>query len=214
MLNVMTFEVNMLCENCYVVSDETQQAVIIDCGAFYPYDKEAILNYISSKSLEVKHILCTHTHFDHIFGLPFAAKEWGINPIFHEGDAKLYQNMKKQVADFIGHVYQEEMPPVAQYIKEGDEITFGHHQFKVIHTPGHSKGGVSFYCAQEKILFSGDSLFAQSIGRTDLPDGNYKHLIENLTTKILTLPEDTIVYPGHGPTTTIKKEKQSNPYLS
>ncbi len=213
MLNIKTFQVNMIGENCYVVSDDTREAVVIDCGASSAHEEKTIADYIQAEGLQIKHLLCTHAHFDHIFGVPFIAGKYNVNPVFHEADRPLYDSMPSQVRDFIGTTYDRILPPPAGYVTDGDRITFGTHTFEVIHTPGHSLGGVEYYCKEEQILFSGDSLFRYSIGRTDLPGGDYRTLIESLTNRILTLPDDVTVYPGHGPTTTIGEEKRENPYL-
>lgn len=213
MLTIKTFQVNMIGENCYVVSDETREAVVIDCGAFSAQEKQAIANYIEAERLQVKHLLCTHVHFDHVFGNAFLAERYGLKPAFHAADQPLYDNLATQVMDFIQVKYDVPQPPAAPHLADGDEVRFGTHAFTVIHTPGHSPGGVSFYCAAEGVLFSGDSLFRYSIGRTDLTGGDYRALIDSLSSKILTLPEQVTVYPGHGPTTTVGAEKRNNPYL-
>ena len=136
-----------------------------------------------------------------------------MKPKFHAADQPLYDNMPSQVMNFIGQSYHKPLPAAETHLTENDVIKFGNHELSVIHIPGHSPGGLAFYCAEEKTLFSGDSLFQYSIGRTDLPGGDYRTLIENLTNKVLTLPQDVVVYPGHGGTTTIGNEIQSNPYL-
>ena len=213
MLNIKTFQVNMLGVNCYIVSDETCEAVVIDCGAYTQYEEQTLARYIESDGLTIKHFLCTHMHFDHIFGNAFIAETYGVKPKFHAADQPLYTTMPAQVMNFLGQSYHKALPVAETYLTENDVIKFGNHELSVIHIPGHSPGGLVFYCAEEKILFSGDSLFQYSIGRTDLPGGDYRTLIENLTTKVLTLPQDVVVYPGHGGTTTISNEIQSNPYL-
>ncbi len=214
MLTIKTLVMNMICENCYIVNDESHEAVIIDCGAYSPQDKQLVTTYIERAQLQVKHHLCTHTHFDHTFGCSFIAQEYGIAPEFHSADAPLYHTMKEQTINFLGIPYEDDMPCAIRLLENGEEISFGTHRLKVIHTPGHTPGGVSFYCEEEKILFSGDSLFHLSIGRTDLPGGNHNALIKSLTEKILTLPSDTKVYPGHGEPTTIDTERNCNPYLT
>lgn len=213
MLNIKRFQVNMIGENCYVVNDETREAVLVDCGAYSPEEERKIAAYIESEGLQVKHLLCTHGHFDHVFGNAFVANRYGVQPTLHRADAPLYESMASQVRDFLGANYTTALPPVGRYVADGDEIRFGTHVLTVIHTPGHSPGGVAYYCREEATLFSGDSLFQYSIGRTDLPGGDYRALIESLTDRILTLPDDVAVYPGHGPSTTVGQEKQMNPYL-
>lgn len=213
MLNIRTFQVNMIGENCYIVSDETKEAVVVDCGAYSPAEEQRIAAYIEAEGLQVKHLLCTHGHFDHVFGNAFITRRYGVCPTLHQADEPLYKNMASQVRDFLGTSYTTTLPPVGHYVADGDEIRFGTHVLTVIHTPGHSPGGVEYYCREEAILFSGDSLFRCSIGRTDLPGGSHRTLTESLTDRILTLPDDVKVYPGHGPATTVGTEKQMNPYL-
>jgi hydroxyacylglutathione hydrolase len=213
MITIQRFQVNPIQENCYVVNDETREAVIIDCGAFFPEEKQALQQYIDTKGLLVKHLLMTHAHFDHVFGNQFLYKTYGLSGECHKADETLYNRLPQQVTALLGDVYHEDVAPLKCFIDEGDVISFGTHAFTVIHTPGHSQGGLEFYCEAEKCLFSGDSLFRGSIGRTDFPEGNYDDMIKSLSQKILTLPPDTRVYTGHGPGTTIGYEKENNPYL-
>ncbi len=213
MLTIEAFVVNMVEENCYVVFDETNEAVIIDCGALTGGEQSGIDKYISDRHLTVRHLLCTHGHFDHVFGNAHVYERYGLQPEMHRGDEDLYRNAAEQVRLILHRTYRDELPAIGKFLQEKDVVRFGAHQFEVIATPGHTQGGVCFYCQQENVLFSGDSLFLHSIGRTDLPGGNGEQLVESLTTKILTLPPETVVYPGHGPATTIGEEQLHNPYL-
>lgn len=213
MLKIKTFAVNPIGENTYVVSDDTREAVLIDCGMFSTEEKNRLAEYVEQEQLAIRHILCTHGHFDHLFGCPFVAERYGVLPELHPDDWPLYDRMAEQVRDFIGISYTVKMPSVGTCLHEGDVISFGNHKLTVLHTPGHSPGGVVYYCAEEEVLFSGDSLFRFSIGRTDLPGGDHRTLVEGLTSKVLTLPESTTVYPGHGPVTTVGDERRANPYL-
>lgn len=214
MLNIKAFAVNMIRENCYVVSDETNDAVIIDCGAFYQEEKDSIDEYIGQNSLNVKHLLCTHGHFDHIIGDGFVAEKYGIKPELNAADAKLYNHCGEQMALFLGEATGISLPPIGKFIAGTSVIEFGSHTFTVIPTPGHTPGGVSFYCERENAVFCGDSLFCRSIGRTDFPYGDEETLLRKLRENILTLPGDTRVFPGHGCTTTITEEKTGNPFFT
>ena len=214
MLTIKRFENNAVFENCYIVNDNTLEAVIIDCGAYSAHEEQQISQYIKDNNLKIKHLLCTHAHFDHILGNAFIYKTYQVVPECHPADKNLHSGLAEQVAIFLGENYTKEIPSVGKMLNEGDSIEFGTHLFSVIHTPGHTPGGVCFYCSEEKVIFTGDSLFQMSIGRTDFPGGNYRELIESLNTKIMTLPEDVQVYPGHGNPTTIGFEKQHNPYLT
>lgn len=214
MLCIQRFIVNMIQENCYIVNDETNEGVIIDCGAFYREEKEAIKKYIEDKHLTIKHLLDTHLHFDHVLGNEYLFDVFHLQPEANDRDLSLYQNIDKQLTDFIGlQNYPIHLPPLKRSLDEGDTVTFGTHTFSVIATPGHTPGGIEFYCKEEKVLFSGDSLFRRSIGRTDFPGGDYNSLIKSLKEKILTLPEDVKVLPGHSLSTTIGNERKTNPYF-
>lgn len=214
MITVKQFIVNPVQENCYVISDSTNDAVIIDCGCFDMNEWNKIKGYIHSNQLKIVAVLNTHLHFDHALGIRFPFEEFGITAQAHHGDLPLYQNMGGQLRLFFGDVFAGiAMPPIQTSLKDNDIIAFGDHKLQVIETPGHSQGGLCFYCKEENILWSGDTLFEGSIGRTDLEGGNYSTLIHSITDKLLTLPENTRVYPGHGPYTTIADEKKYNPYL-
>lgn len=214
MLSIQRFIVNMIQENCYIVNDETNEGVIIDCGAFYLEEKEAIRQYIEDKQLKIKHLLNTHLHFDHVLGDEYLFNTFGLEPEASDRDLPLYEHIDEQLNDFLGlQDYAIHLPPLKRCLDEGDTISFGTHTFQVIATPGHTPGGLEFYCKEEKVLFSGDSLFRHSIGRTDFPGGNYNALITSLKDKVLTLPDDVKVLPGHSLSTTIGIERKSNPYF-
>lgn len=213
MLTIKTFPVNMIEENTYVVSDESGDAVIIDCGALFPDELEAIGAYIADNGLRVVHVLNTHGHFDHIFGCQWAADTYGVLPQMHQDEKENYLAAVENMARFIRRDYHFDIPPIGKLLKDGDIIEWGNHRFQVIFTPGHTPGGICFYCEEEKVIFTGDSLFQGNIGRCDLPGGNLHDLVEALRSRLLTLPEDVTAYPGHGPTTTIAFERLHNPYL-
>lgn len=212
MLNIKQFEVNMLSENCYVVSDETKECVIIDCGCFADDERKELVDYIRSNELKPVHLLATHGHFDHNFGIDTIYSEFGLKVEAHKSEASLISNLKKQAEDLFGVILADEQPPVGRYFNSGEEITFGSHKLKVIHTPGHTMGSVTFHCEDEKVMFSGDTLFRQSIGRTDMPGGSMFMIINSLR-YLCQLSDDIEVYPGHGPKTTIGYELAHNPYL-
>ena len=213
MLNIKCFVVNMVEENCYVVSYETKEAVIIDDGACIRGEHQAIDEYIRREGLTLKHVLNTHAHFDHTMGNAHLYATYGLKPQMHANDAELYTNLSLQVQSMLGYRLKVDVAPLGTMLKEGDTIAFGKHRFKVIETPGHTPGGICFYCKEEGALFSGDNLFEQSIGRTDFPGGNALHLISSLRDKVMTLSDATRVYPGHGNSTTIERERRYNPYL-
>lgn len=206
MLEVKTFEVNPLTANCYIVSDETKAAVIIDPGMFAEEEWAETEEYVSKNGLNVKHCLLTHSHFDHVMGCRFAERSWGLRPEGHPDDVGWYKLLDEQTEQFFQFAIN--IPEQPAYIKchnDGALIDFGSHTLQVIHTPGHSKGGVCYYIENEKALFSGDTLFTNSMGRTDLWGGDNTEMMQSLQ-RLTTLPGDTVVYPGHGPVTTIDKE--------
>jgi glyoxylase-like metal-dependent hydrolase (beta-lactamase superfamily II) len=215
MLNIKTFEVNPLQENCYVVSDDTNNCIIIDCGALYEEERHAIINYIKSNNLSPTHLLATHGHFDHNFGNDTIFEAFGLKPEIHADDAPLIADIAQQCNMMgMGLEYNRTTPPVGHLLSDGEIITFGTHSLKVIHTPGHSQGGVVFYCKEEKTLFTGDTLFRMSVGRTDLPGGSWSELMDSLEEKIAKLPSETVAYPGHGPKTLLHEEFRMNPYFN
>ena len=213
MITVKRFTCNMLAENCYVVSDDTNEAVIIDCGVMYEDEGTAIIQYIRDNNLNPLHLLCTHGHFDHCMGNGAIYKEFHLKPEVHHEDQYLMENMAQQTADILGVALPMEVPPVGKYLSDSDVITFGNHTLRILHTPGHTLGGVTYYCKEEGIAFSGDTLFRMSIGRTDFEGGSYEQIVHSLQEVLAKLPADTKVYPGHGPETTIADEIRYNPYM-
>ncbi len=219
MFTVKRFVTNMVSENCYVVSDETKEAVIIDDGAFSDEENRAIDSYVKENGLVPKHLLCTHAHFDHTLGCFHVFEKYGLKPQIHPKDIGLYVNLRTQIETILGYAGQSvfsgvQVAPVGDALAENRGITFGNHSISVIETPGHTPGGVCLYCESENTLFSGDTIFRNSIGRTDFPGGDHRTLISCIKSKLLHLPDDTVIYPGHGETTTVLEEKQDNPFLT
>ena len=212
-MNIKIFIFNPFMENTYLVWDNTKEAAIIDCGCLYKEEQVDLQNFIKENNLIVKCLINTHLHLDHQFGNAFAANAFGVLPKAHRSDEKLIENLVSQAMIF-GIPQKIEAQKLGGYIEDGDEIKFGNIALKAIHILGHSQGGLCFYSEKDKILFSGDVLFAGSVGRTDLPGGNFEQLIESIKTKLLVLPEDTVVYSGHGGKTTIGTEKKNNPFLA
>ena len=212
MLEIKKFTINPLYENCYVVSDATLECVIIDCGTYTAEERKEIKDYIAEKKLKPTHLLQTHAHIDHYIGNGFIAKEYGLKPELHINEQPLVENMSVQSELIFGKSLTDELPPVGKYFTGKDVIEFGTHTFNIIETPGHSPGGVFFYCKDEKITFSGDTLFRGSIGRTDFMGGSMFQIIQSLR-MICQLDDDVRVYPGHGESTTIGYECANNMYL-
>jgi len=211
MLNIQRFQCNLLGENCYVVSDSTGECVIIDCGAFYEEERSAIVSYIRDNNLVPRHLLVTHAHADHNLGNNTVFEEFGLKPELSARDEQLMKKLPEQAMQF-GFNINYKFPPADHFFEENETISFGNHSFSVIETPGHSQGCVCFYCQEEKAIFTGDTLFRGSIGRTDFEGGSMFQIIQSLR-QLCQLPDDVKVYPGHGSETTIGYELASNPYL-
>ena len=212
MIQVRKFVCNMLQENCYVVSDETLEAVIIDCGAYFDEERLALSNYITQHHLNPVRLLCTHGHFDHNFGNAFIWQTYGLKPEVAAEDEEL-MDLRRQMRMMIGTDYDTEQAPTGRLLSADDVIEFGSHRFSILPTPGHSRGSVTFYCEAEHLAFTGDTLFRLSIGRTDFEGGSWTEMSHSLTQVLAKLPVDTKVYPGHGEPTTIGEELQYNPYM-
>jgi hydroxyacylglutathione hydrolase len=207
--------VGMLQCNCHIVGDPvTREAVVIDPGD----DVDAILEVIARHGLKVRNILITHSHIDHIIGLKKLREATGAPVLMHQADLDLYQQMEMQ-AEWIQWPTPE-LAEVDEFLTEGKSIKWGNYELRVMHTPGHTKGSVCLYLPREEntvrdpgLLFAGDTLFEGSIGRTDLWGGSVKEILRSLKTKLLALPDETIVFPGHGSPTTIGVERETNPFL-
>lgn len=205
------FIVNPLQENSYVVSDETGECIVVDAGFYYTEEYTVLGEYLSAQGLKPVALVNTHCHFDHLLGVERLRGELGIPFYCHEGDAFWLSQAPRQAASF--GFRMGEVSPADSYLSEGEIFHFGHSTLEVIHIPGHSPGHVTFYSREGGFLLAGDVLFRRSIGRTDLPGGDYDQLIAAIRGKLLTLPEETTVWPGHGPETTIGLEKSENPFL-
>ena len=211
-MTIKTFTFNPIQENTYLVYDETLEAVVIDAGCISKVEKRALKQYMEDNNLTLKRVLNTHLHFDHQFGNRFLFDTFGIKPEAGKEDEYLLENVIAQTRSF-GMDVDEEAQPLGGYIIENQEIKFGNSAFTAFHVPGHSPGSMAYYAEKDGVLFAGDVLFRGSIGRTDLPGGDYATLIQSITQKLLPLPDSTVVYSGHGPQTTIGFEKKNNPFL-
>jgi glyoxylase-like metal-dependent hydrolase (beta-lactamase superfamily II) len=206
-MNLKVFEFNMLPTNTFVVWDDTHEAVIIDPACYFPREKETLARFLTDHALTVKHILLTHFHFDHVFGVPHAESLCGVVCEAHPDDAWWADNNVSTVRTF-GIPYTDTPPTIGKTLSDDERITFGGLELRCIHTPGHSRGSMLFHCESEGIVFVGDTLFAGGgIGRTDLHGGDYDTLMSSIRNRVFALPDSTIVYPGHGPSTTLRAER-------
>lgn len=213
MISVKRFQVNPLQENCYVVSDNSGECIIIDCGALYDEEQAAIDRYLQQQQLRPMHLLATHGHLDHNFGNRYLYVRYGLQVEICSEDCQLVEHLPQQAETLFGMQITADQPPVGRLLGNGDTIRFGQHALQVVHTPGHSYGSCLFWCKEENVAFSGDTLFRMSIGRTDFPEGSWQQMEKSLALIAALLPEETMVYPGHGPQTTISEELRYNPYM-
>ena len=198
--------------NAYIIAAEDGQCALIDPACCSQEERKALTEFINNKGLSPVWLINTHGHYDHIAGNAFVYKTWSsIKPAAHRDDLFLMEHAYQR-GEMFG--FPAEKPPTPDvFLKDGDTVEFGNVSLKVIHVPGHSPGSIVLYSPEEKFIVTGDVLFNGSIGRTDLPGGDFDLLITGIQTKLMTMPTDIAVYTGHGPSTTIGKEKNSNPFL-
>jgi glyoxylase-like metal-dependent hydrolase (beta-lactamase superfamily II) len=211
-MTIKVFTFNPFQENTYLLHDESGEAVIIDAGCMNDGEKKLLKKYLDDNHLVLKRVLNTHLHIDHQFGNKFLFETYGILPEAGSEDEFLLQNVVNQARMF-GLPINESAQELGNFIVDNQEIKFGNSSIISIHVPGHSPGSMAFYSQKDGFLLAGDVLFQNSIGRTDLERGDYATLIRSITNRLLPLPDSTIVYCGHGPSTTIGNEKVNNPYL-
>ncbi|HEY5692468.1 MAG TPA: MBL fold metallo-hydrolase [Cyclobacteriaceae bacterium] len=212
MITVKSFTFNAFSENTYVVYDETKKTLIIDPGCYEVHEQEELDEFIKSFHLDVSLILNTHCHIDHVLGNDFVKRKYNVPFLAHKLEEGLLRAVKSYAPNYGFNRYKEVIPD--RFISEKNEVTWGNSQFDVLFLPGHSPGHLGFYNPEQKILISGDVLFKDSIGRTDLPGGDMDTLIESIQQKLFILPDEVIVYSGHGDPTTIGIEKVTNPFCA
>lgn len=210
-MEIKTFHFNPLMVNTYILSDETGEAVIVDPGNSQSYEDEQIREYIAAKNLTIKYIINTHPHLDHIAGNPWCKKEFGVDVMLHEAGMKEYNRAFAYAAVFGFDI--EKMPDPDRFLNEGDEVTFGNQKLKVLYTPGHCAGSICLYSIENQVIFTGDLIFEQCVGRSDLPTGNEMELQQSIREKIFTLPDEVTILSGHGDATTVGRERHGNPYV-
>ena len=213
MINATQMTVNPFGENLYILWDETtREAVVVDPGMMRTAEREMVTQFIEGQQLHVTHILLTHLHVDHITSARWLADQTGADVCGSLLDAQLGRELPDQVARF--HINIEVEPlTLDRNLADGDTIPLGDEIIQVLHVPGHSPGGLAFYLPESGLLVSGDTIFNGSVGRTDLWGGNMAQLLSSINEKIYTLPDETVIASGHGPTTTVADEKHFNPFL-
>ena len=209
---VAKFTFNPFQENTYLLYDDTKECIIIDPGCFTQNEKDQLANFIEEKKLKPVRLINTHCHLDHIFGNRFVAEKYNLELEIHKGEVPVLEAAPMVSANY-GIPFPEPSPPATKFLEEGDIVKFGETELEVLFTPGHSPASISFFCKKDKYVIAGDVLFQGSIGRTDLPGGDFPTLISMIKEKLLPLGDDVKVYAGHMGTTTIGAEKKSNPFL-
>ncbi len=211
-ITVRIFHFNPIMVNTLVLHDHTKEALIVDPGNCQSYEDAQLKEYLDSHGLTVKKVVNTHPHIDHIAGNPWCKHTWPNVPLYlHEAGGPIYDKAAAYAYAFGLDV--EKMPAIDCTLKEGETLSFGEQRLQVLYTPGHCDGSITLYDARNGFLICGDLLFEESVGRSDLPTGNGALLVEMIKTKILTLPNDTIIIPGHGELTTIAHEQLYNPFI-
>ncbi len=211
MMEVAVFTFNEFSENTYVLFDDTKSCIIIDPGCNSKEEEQLLTDFIDSRGLKPMKLVNTHCHIDHILGNRFISTKYGLSLEAHKGEIPVLM-AGKMTSDMYGIQY-DPSPEILVFLEEGELLSFGATDLEILFTPGHSPASLSFFHKESKQLIAGDVLFDGSIGRTDLPGGNFDTLIQNIKTKFFPLGDEVVVYPGHGPSTTIGKEKLTNPFL-
>jgi len=211
MLQIKSFTFNPFYENTYVLNDDTKECIIVDPGCYNRSEEETLLSFITSNQLKPVILVNTHAHIDHVLGNNFVCKTYDLSPLLHNLELPLLEAAPIYGTEW--GIAMNPSPAPVKFIKEDDVIRFGKTELKILFTPGHSPGSICLFNEQENLIISGDVLFQQSIGRTDLPGGDYQTLIKSINEKLFTLDEKTKVFPGHGPETSVALEKKFNPFV-
>lgn len=211
MLKVHSFVFNAFQENTYIVYDENGLCAVFDPGMSNRGEELSFTSFIEQNRLKPIALYNTHCHIDHVLGNHFIYEEYGLIPQFHEGEVPVLVAVENMAP---AYGFRYETSPIPENFLVGNQtVAIGNHTLQLLFVPGHSPAHLCFYSPENAFVIGGDVLFRNSIGRTDLPGGNHQQLLDNIQQKIYTLPDDTIVYPGHGPTTTIGFEKETNPFI-
>jgi glyoxylase-like metal-dependent hydrolase (beta-lactamase superfamily II) len=211
MIKVDVFTFNPVQENTYLLSNEKGDAIIIDPGCMFSAEQDELKNFILKAGLKPVRLMNTHCHFDHVFGAKWAAATYKLEMYIHPEEEKIMQGATASAMRF-GLEFENYDGPL-HFLHDNDTVTLGSDELKVILAPGHSPGSICFYNEKQGFVIGGDVLFRRSIGRTDFPYGSHEQLLESIRTRLFVLPDETVIYPGHGQSTTIGYEKRNNPFL-
>jgi len=211
MITIKSFCFNLFYENTYVLFDETKQCIIVDPGCFEKAEEETLQQFISSNGLSPVMLVNTHAHIDHVLGNNFVFKTYNLKPVLHRNEIRILEAAPIIGAEWGIAVYPSPLPE--KFLDEDDTVSFGNSSLQILFTPGHSPGSICLYSKEQSFIVSGDVLFLESIGRTDLPFGDHETLLQSIRQKLFPLPDETIVYSGHGPETSIGHEKKHNPFV-
>ena len=211
-MDIAIFTFNPFAENTYVLYDETGECVIFDPGCFDQGEQEQLTDFIESNNLKPVKLINTHCHIDHVLGNKFIAEKYNLPLTSHRGEVAVLA-MQPQVSTMYGIPYNPS-PEITEFLEDGDHLKFGNTVLEVLYTPGHSPASISFYSEKDGVVIAGDVLFQGSIGRTDLPGGDFDTLAKSIREKFYVLPDEVSVFPGHGPKTTIGVEKRTNPFVT
>ncbi len=211
MIRIKAFSFNSFQVNTYILADDTNECLIIDPGCETEKERAELRSFIDDQGLKPVKLVNTHMHLDHMTGNTWVYKTYGLKPFVHPASEIFWQSAE-EFGKNMGIAVDEVIEPT-DFLEDGDYVAFGESKLRVIYTPGHADGSICLYCKKDHFLISGDVLFRDSIGRTDLPTGDYDLLRENIITKVFALPDETLVFPGHGPHTTIGHEKKNNPFI-
>lgn len=211
MIEIKKFVFNTFMVNSYILSDESGECILIDAACYEPGEQAEITGFLAANNLRLVRNLNTHCHIDHVLGNGFIAETYGIFPEYHQNSLPFFHTLNEIGSSFGFSI--DNIPEPKRFLEDNETVHWGNSSLKVLFTPGHADGSVCFYNESQGFLITGDVLFRDTIGRTDLPSGNFDQLMSSIKTRLFTLPGETVVYPGHGPETTIGYEMVNNPFI-
>lgn len=211
MIQIHRLTFNSFMVNSYFLYDETKECIAVDAACYDPSEKQEIIEFLEKNKLKLTRHINTHCHIDHVLGNQFIAETFKIHPEYHKASIPFFFTAREIGISFGYRL--EQIPDARGYLEDGEEVKFGNSSIKVLYTPGHAEGSICLYDKERGFIITGDVLFKDTIGRTDLPGSNFDTLMDNIKNKLFSLPDDTVVYPGHGPETSIGYEKMNNPFI-